>query len=184
MRLWPFRRQVSARSRSVALPPLAEAAPADMSRLLRIESDETKALEAARSRLRIMGMSLGVGFLLLAGRAVDIAVMGPADAAPIARQAVHAETRGDLFDRTGQVLATTLQTHSLYADPSLVWDARETAEALATVLPDIDVDALTEELGGRGRFVWVQRNLTPRQRRAPAMRDGRQARQGAPEVRK
>ena len=166
MRLWPFRRQVSARSRSVALPPLAEAAPADMSRLLRIESDETKALEAARSRLRIMGMSLGVGFLLLAGRAVDIAVMGPADAAPIARQAVHAETRGDLFDRTGQVLATTLQTHSLYADPSLVWDARETAEALATVLPDIDVDALTEELGGRGRFVWVQRNLTPRQRQA------------------
>lgn len=47
MRLWPFRRQVSARSRSVALPPLAEAAPADMSRLLRIESDETRAVDAA-----------------------------------------------------------------------------------------------------------------------------------------
>ena len=166
MRLWPFRRQVSATSRSVALPPLAEAAPADMSRLLRIESDETKALDAARSRLRIMGMSLAVGFLLLAGRAVDIAVMGPANASPVTRQAAQAETRGDLFDRTGQVLATTLQTHSLYADPSLVWDPRETAEALATVLPDIDVDALTEDLGGRGRFVWVRRNLTPRQRQA------------------
>jgi cell division protein FtsI (penicillin-binding protein 3) len=166
MRLWPFRKQVSAKSRSVALPPLAEAAPADMSRLLRIESDETRALDAARSRLRIMGMSLAVGFLLLGARAVDIAVLGPADAAPAARQTAEAAVRGDLFDRTGQVLATTLQTHSLYADPALVWDPRETAGALATVLPGIDVDALTEQLGGRGRFVWVQRNLTPRQRQA------------------
>jgi len=166
MRLWPFRKQVSAKSRSVALPPLAEAAPADMSRLLRIESDETKALDAARSRLRVMGLSLAVGFALLGARAIDIAVLGSADAAPSQRQAQQVIVRGDLFDRTGQVLATTLETHSLYADPSLVWDARETAEALAGVLPDIDVDSLTEDLGGRGRFVWVRRNLTPRQRQA------------------
>lgn len=166
MRLWPFRKQVSAKSRSVALPPLAEAAPADMSRLLRIESDETKALDAARSRLRIMGLSLAAGFLLLGGRAIDIAVLGPADASPAARNQVQAPVRGDLFDRTGQVLATTLETHSLYADPTLVWDPRETAEALASVLPDIDVDSLTESLSSRGRFVWVRRNLTPRQRQA------------------
>ena len=166
MRLWPFRKQVSAKSRSVALPPLAEAAPADMSRLLRIESVETKALDAARSRLRVMGLSLAVGFALLGARAIDIAVLGSADAAPSQRQAQQAIVRGDLFDRSGQVLATTLETHSLYADPSLVWDARETAEALAGVLPDIDVDSLTEDLGGRGRFVWVRRNLTPRQRQA------------------
>jgi cell division protein FtsI (penicillin-binding protein 3) len=166
MRLWPFRKQVSAKSRSVALPPLAEAAPADMSRLLRIESDETKALDAARSRLRIMGLSLAVGFLLLGARAIDIAVLGPADASPTARNQVQAPVRGDLFDRTGQVLATTLETHSLYADPTLVWDPRETAEALASVLPDINVDSLAESLSGRGRFVWVRRNLTPRQRQA------------------
>jgi len=166
MRLWPFRKQVSAKSRSVALPPLAEAAPADMSRLLRIESDETRALDAARGRLRIMGMSLALGFMLLGARAVDIAVTGPAVAAVPTRSGPAADVRGDLFDRTGQVLATTLQTHSLYADPTLVWDARETAEALAAVLPELDVDAVTEELSGRGRFVWVRRNLTPRQRQA------------------
>ena len=166
MRLWPFRKQVSAETRNVALPPLAEAAPADMSRLLRIESDETRALDAARSRLRIVGLSLGVCFAILGARAIEVAFTGSADAAPVQRQVAAHEIRGDLFDRTGQVLATTLQTHSLYADPTLVWDPRETAEALATVLPDIDIDAVTEDLGTRRRFVWIQRNLTPRQRQA------------------
>jgi cell division protein FtsI (penicillin-binding protein 3) len=166
MRLWPFRKQVSAEARTLAPPPLAEAAPADMSRLLRIESDETRSMEASRGRLRVMGLSLALGFAILAGRAVEVAVTGPADAASPTRQVAANQTRGDLFDRTGQVLATTLETHSLYADPALVWDAAETAEMLATVLPDIDVEALTETLDSRRRFVWVRRNLTPRQRQA------------------
>ena len=37
---------------------------------------------------------------------------------------------------------------------------------LATVLPDVDIEALTEQLASRRRFVWVRRNLTPRQRQA------------------
>lgn len=165
MRLWPFRKPVSAARRSEALPPLAEAAPADMSRLLRIDSDETRAIDAARTRLRVIGMSLAVCFAILGARAVEIAATGPADAAvPVA--AVTAPVRGDLFDRTGEVLATSLETHSLFADPALVWDPVETAQALATVLPDLDVESLTESLSSRRRFVWVQRNLTPRQRQA------------------
>ncbi|MHA6287224.1 peptidoglycan D,D-transpeptidase FtsI family protein [Maricaulis sp. CAU 1757] len=165
MRWWPFRKPVSAERKGTTLPPLAEAAPADMSRLLRIESDETRAIDAARSRLRVIGMSLGVCFAILAVRAMDIAFTGPAVAAPITASS-DAVPRGDLFDRTGEVLATTLETHSLYADPALVWDAGETAEALAAVLPDLDVASLTEQLSSRRRFVWVKRNLTPRQRQA------------------
>mgnify|MGYP003624890997 FL=1 len=165
MRWWPFRRQVSAESRSVGPPPMAEAAPADMSRLLRIESTEIKALDAARGRLKIVGLSLALCFGVLGVRAIELAVTSPAHAA--ATRPVMAEaTRGDLFDRTGQVLATTLQTHSLFADPSLVWDAAETAEALAGVLPDLDVEAVTRDLSSHRRFVWVRRNLTPRQRQA------------------
>lgn len=165
MRWWPFRRSVSAEARRVGPPPMAEAAPADMSRLLRIESNETRALDAARGRLRIVGLSLGLCFAILGLRAIELAVTGPAHATaarPVAAELV----RGDLFDRTGQVLATTLQTHSLFADPSLVWDAAETAQALATVLPDLDVEAVTRELSSHRRFVWIQRNLTPRQRQA------------------
>lgn len=163
---WPFRRSVSTEARQVGPPPMAEAAPADMSSLLRIESDETRALDAARSRLRVLGMALGVGFALLGVRAIELAVAGPAEASGSTGAVVAETRRGDLYDRTGQVLATTLQTHSLWADPTLVWDPVETAEALAGVLPDLDVERVTRDLSSRRRFVWVRRNLTPRQRQA------------------
>ncbi|MDG1418520.1 MAG: penicillin-binding protein 2 [Maricaulis sp.] len=166
MRWWPFRRQVSSEAKNPGPPPMAEAAPADMSRLLRIESDETRALDGARSRLRLVGMALGLGFALLGVRAIDVALSGGSTAAAEMVTASREEVRGDLLDRNGTVLATTLETHSLYADPTLVWDARETAEALAGVLTDFDVERVTEQLSSRRRFVWIRRNLTPRQRQA------------------
>jgi len=166
MKLWPFRRPVSTETVNPALPPLAEAAPADVSRLLRLESDEAQALDQARSRLRILGLAMAVGFGLLALRSVEMAVANPVDVGSDASNTVAAVDRGEIFDRTGQVLATTLETHSLYADPTQVWDAGETAEALAGVLPGLDVERVVRDLSSRRRFVWIQRNLTPRQRQA------------------
>lgn len=165
-RFWPFRRRVSSEARNLGPPPVLEAAPADMSRLLRIESDETRALDGARSRLRVLGMVMAVGFAVLGVRAVELAITSPAGAESNATRVAERQVRGDLFDRTGQVLATTLETHSLYADPTLVWDPIETAEALVTVLPDLDAERLVRDLSSRRRFVWIQRNLTPRQRQA------------------
>lgn len=135
-----------------------------MTRLLRLEDDEAEAVHGSRTRLAVMGLALALAFCVMGVRAVDLAARGP-DGATVAA-AMAAPVRGDIVDRNGQVLATTLETHSLFADPALVWDARETAEALVSVLPGLDVETLTRELSSRRRFVWVQRNLTPRQRQA------------------
>lgn len=164
-RFWPFaRRRVTAETQSAGLPPVVEAAPSDMARFLTLEDEETAALEGARRRLTMIGIALGFAFTILGGRAIMLAVAG--DAGP-AEQIVAADgPRGDLVDRNGNVLATTLETWSLFADPTQVWDAAETAEALATVLPDLDVEQVTRDLSTRRRFVWIQRNLTPRQRQA------------------
>lgn len=161
---WPFRRGITAQTQSVAPPPLVEAAPSDMTRLLRLEDEEVSAIDAARGRLMMIGMALAIAFGGLAIRALDLAIGGSvavADASVVIDQ-----RRGDLVDRNGQVLATTLETYSLYADPTQVWDANETATALSTVLPNLDVDDLRSDLSSRRRFVWIQRNLTPRQRQA------------------
>ncbi|WP_412545605.1 peptidoglycan D,D-transpeptidase FtsI family protein [Maricaulis sp. MIT060901] len=166
MKLWPFRRSVSTETVNPALPPLAEAAPADMSRLLRVESDEVQALEQARSRLRMLGLAVAVGFGLLALRSIEMAVAHPSDPLAGVNADIASVGRGEIFDRTGQVLATTLETHSLYADPTQVWDAAETAEALSGVLPGLDTERVIRDLSSRRRFVWIQRNLTPRQRQA------------------
>ena len=164
-RFWPFSRKVSAKRRDDAPAPLLEAAPADMSRLLRVENEETLSLDAARSRLTVMGLALAVGFSVLGVRAVELAIGGVAEASAPAIAEI-APVRGEIFDRNGQVLATTLETHSLWADPTLVWDPEETALELASVLPELDVERVARDLSSRRRFVWIRRNLTPRQREA------------------
>lgn len=144
--------------------PLPEAAPENLTRVLRIENEDASIVEDARRRMAVIGFTLVFAFGALGLRSIELAFSGGEAVAAIP---VMAETpRGDLVDRNGQVLATSLETWSLFADPHLVWDARETAEALVTVLPDLDVDDLTADLSSRRRFVWVQRNLTPRQRQA------------------
>ena len=164
-RFWPFKRRIQASQREVGPPPVLEAAPADMSHLLRIRNDETVAIEAARSRLAVIGLALAFGFTMLGVRAVHLAAAGPAEA-QVTGLTEAAPVRGDLLDRSGQVLATTLTTYSLHADPRVVWNARESAEALAAVLPELDVDKVAEDLASRRHFVWIRRNLTPRQREA------------------
>ncbi|ALG70954.1 penicillin-binding protein [Azospirillum thiophilum] len=71
--------------------------------------------------------------------------------------------RADILDRNGNLLATSLVTQSLYADPKLVSRPEEAAQKLAGVLPELDYKDLVAKLSGDRRFVWLKRNLTPKQ---------------------
>ncbi|MDD9911959.1 MAG: penicillin-binding protein 2 [Alphaproteobacteria bacterium] len=72
--------------------------------------------------------------------------------------------RGDIYDAHGQLLATTLEVPSVYADPKRVLDAEETAEKLAGILPQVNQKRLSKILGNnKRRFAWVQRQITPEQ---------------------
>ncbi|MBI1364031.1 MAG: penicillin-binding protein 2 [Proteobacteria bacterium] len=71
--------------------------------------------------------------------------------------------RGDIYDRNGELLATTLNTYSLYADPKTIMDVGEAVTKIAGVLPDMDTTILRDRLRRKGRFVWLRRNLTPQQ---------------------
>jgi cell division protein FtsI (penicillin-binding protein 3) len=74
--------------------------------------------------------------------------------------------RADMVDRNGEIMATDLQAASLYADARVVWDPAETAQALQHAVPGIDATALTKKLATRQAFVWIKRNLSPRQQEA------------------
>jgi cell division protein FtsI (penicillin-binding protein 3) len=73
-------------------------------------------------------------------------------------------SRPDIVDRHGQLLATDVATHSLYADPQLVLDVDEVAEKLTVALAGLDRAEVRRALADKGRrFVWIARGLTPRQ---------------------
>ncbi|MBK1837804.1 penicillin-binding protein 2 [Azospirillum sp. YIM B02556] len=74
--------------------------------------------------------------------------------------------RADITDRNGNLLATSLVTQSLYADPKLVSRPEEAAQKLVGALPDLDYKDVLGKLSGDRRFVWLKRNLTPKQQAA------------------
>jgi len=133
---------------------------------LRLEGNTKQALETGRTRLIFSGGLFVLAFLVMALRLVDVTLLRP-DTEP---RVASGETAGplrmdraDIVDRNGIILATDLETASLYANPRQVLDAAQAARKLVTVLPELDVAELESRLSSNRAFVWIKRTLTPKQ---------------------
>ncbi|MFN3608620.1 MAG: peptidoglycan D,D-transpeptidase FtsI family protein [Hyphomonas sp.] len=121
--------------------------------------------EASRDRTRLVGLAIGLLFVLMAGRGGFLALSEAPSHAASFPLAASLETRADIVDRHGELLATSVVSWSLWANPSLIWDGADAARQLAGVLTDINETDLAARLSDPDRkFVWVKRGLTPRQR--------------------
>ncbi|NJO55267.1 MAG: penicillin-binding protein 2 [Rhodospirillales bacterium] len=119
-----------------------------------------RAVETARNRMLATGLIFAFAFLVIAGRLIDLTMFGPGGGE---RSAVATQSdvgRGDIVDRNGTVLATSLPTPSVFADPQEIIDVDAAVQGLMTVLPELDRQALRNKLASNGRFVWVQRLIT------------------------
>jgi cell division protein FtsI (penicillin-binding protein 3) len=76
-----------------------------------------------------------------------------------------ATARPDILDRNGTILATDVRAPSLFAEPRNIIDVDEAVELLTAVLPDFDATELRERLSSRRGFVWLRREITPKQQR-------------------
>ncbi|MBY0354604.1 MAG: penicillin-binding protein 2 [Rickettsiales bacterium] len=71
--------------------------------------------------------------------------------------------RRDIVDRNGDVLASSLETRSLYAHPQEIRQPKEAARVMAQVLPRVSQQKLLQLLSSSAKFVWLLRNLTPKE---------------------
>jgi cell division protein FtsI/penicillin-binding protein 2 len=71
---------------------------------------------------------------------------------------------GDIVDRNGRLLATTVSVRSLYVVPALIANPMPIARDIALVL-DMDADLLAKRLRSKRskQFLWVKRRLTVQQ---------------------
>jgi len=132
----------------------------------RIEGFRKQALEVGRNRLLVTGIVLTLAFAVIGARLVDLTVFkggGEPQLAIIDHTPGAPADRADIVDRNGILLATSLPTASLFADPKAVLNAREAADKLMTVLPRLDHRELLTKLASDSRFIWISRNLTPKQ---------------------
>lgn len=86
-------------------------------------------------------------------------------AARVARQSVIREDviarPGDIFDRHGRLLATSINSRSLFLIPNQIVDARAAADKLAAAL-DLKADQLFERIGlnQSKQFLWIKRRMS------------------------
>jgi len=132
----------------------------------KLEGFGKEALETGRNRLLVAAAVLTLAFGGIGARLIDLSVIAGADDVQAARPATSKQPvsdRADIVDRNGVILASSLPTASLYADPSEVIDPRGAARKISEAFPEIDRATLTKNLLKGGRFLWVKRNLSPDQ---------------------
>ncbi|MFO1169215.1 MAG: penicillin-binding protein 2, partial [Rhodoblastus sp.] len=120
-------------------------------------------LEKSDRRIRIVALGFGLVYCVIAGKLIWLGFKPNPQSMRAAAAAASAAARPDLLDRNGEVLATDVRVMSIFAEPRRIIDKDEATELLTAVLPDVDARELREKLGSRKGFVWVKREVSPKQ---------------------
>lgn len=132
---------------------------------INIGAASAKSVEVSHNRLFVIMILFAIAFMVVGLRVLDVAVIsgestsvsdleGDAASEPIYR-------RSDIVDRNGIILATSLETASVYANPKIMLDKQQAAQKLASVFKDLNVNELKAKFNIDKNFVWIKRNLTP-----------------------
>ncbi len=129
-----------------------------------LDGERKQMVQNGRDRVFIMALAFICCFAVLSVRLIDLTVFKAADRDQArAYVADNAIDRAEIKDRNGDVLATNLAVPSVFADTREIWDAFETAEKLQEVFPDLDTSQLVPRLSCGRAFVWIKRDITPKQ---------------------
>lgn len=143
--------------------------PLFLRRVLKMDGHRKSALDLAHGRLVLVSLFFAVAFMIISARLFDVSIIqgelrgfdvSATENTPTDTQ--QSDTlRSDITDRNGVLLATSLDTASLFADPSLIPEKEKTAKDLTRLFPDMAYGETLQKLQKDGRFVWVRRNMTP-----------------------
>jgi cell division protein FtsI (penicillin-binding protein 3) len=124
-----------------------------------------------RRRLAVVATAIAVWVAAIETRLVYLQVFENADlVARAERQHERTQSapakRGDILDRRGRVLATSVDADTIYAVPSEIDNADGAAKKLCDALADCtakDRQGLVERLGTRRAFAYIRRQVAPDQ---------------------
>ncbi|MEJ0016288.1 MAG: penicillin-binding protein 2 [Acetobacteraceae bacterium] len=137
------------------------------------------ALEKTRNRLVYTSFGFGLLFLAVIGKLADATILQPLTPRrpekqiealftnPKATEVTALSQRAMITDRNGQILAVSLPTVAVFADPRQIIDPAEAAHRLKQVLPRLDEATARARLSDTTRqFVYLERQIAPREQLA------------------
>lgn len=129
----------------------------------RNEAGRDKARDRAEGRLLVLGLMFFSAFVVIGARMGTLANTVPEEPRASAVGNPIIGQRSDIVDRNGRILATNLETHSLYAHPQDLIDPEGAARQLAAIFPELDEEKLVKDFTGTRKFVWIRKQLSPEQ---------------------
>jgi cell division protein FtsI (penicillin-binding protein 3) len=140
------------------------------------------AMEQMRSRLLFSAAGFALLFTALALKLADATILEPKLPKPFftddhrlrpppppaaghdpIREPLLSARRAMITDRNGDMLAISLPTASVYANPHEMIDVAEAAHKLKSVLPELDEAAAVTRLSSEKQFVYLARQITPQE---------------------
>lgn len=139
--------------------------------LLRVQKlaviPQNASLKMAKDRLVLLIGTVLLLTLIVVWRLFSLMILGDSQEPRDFRRNIYmGVVRADIVDRNGEILATNLKTGSLYAKANQLLDPEEAAQKLSALFPDLSYEALLKKFASQKSFVWVKRNLTPKQQDA------------------
>ena len=132
----------------------------------RIAMQHERILRKTQRRLIMMGGVFLISFGVIGVRMTALAISEPSEPKARATATQILASRADIIDRNNRVLATNIETHSLYAHPQQVVDSVTTARQLAEIFPDIDAVKMEAQLKGPQKFLWLKGAISPEEKQA------------------
>ncbi|MGA8711733.1 MAG: penicillin-binding protein 2 [Roseiarcus sp.] len=124
----------------------------------------TTRLDRSGARIRTAALGIFVAYAAIGAKLVVLGVShDPPQTLKGAADEAVSGARPDLLDRNGDILATDVKTMSVFAEPNRIIDKDEAVELITAVLPDVDARELRERLGSKKGFVWIKRQITPKE---------------------
>jgi cell division protein FtsI (penicillin-binding protein 3) len=152
----------------------------EMVRVTQPDLQRRGALEKTRGRLVYAAFGFALLFLAVIAKLADATILQPLSphrpekpiealftAPKQADTTMAASQRAMITDRNGQILAISLPTVAVFADPRQIIDPAEASHRLKQVLPRLNEDEARTRLSDTNRqFVYLERQITPREQQA------------------
>ncbi len=70
--------------------------------------------------------------------------------------------RGQIYDRNGYILATSIKSTSLSLNPNKIKNKEQLSIKLSSIL-NLNLEKLTKKINSKKNFIWIKRNITPKE---------------------